>query len=190
MGKVYEQVNGAIALASNSPGIPTGYGTQGAQFLERALRHGIKCASLSNYGLEGNIGTVKVGKHHIPHYPKGFHPYSADVIPGWFQHFDNTHDRETVLMTLYDVWVFEQMANTFRIGQKDIPIVSWVPLDHVSLPVPVAAFLRRPNVTPVTMSAHGQRQLEKAGIESVYIPHAIDVHNYKRTERMSLVDMT
>jgi len=190
MGKVYEQVNGAIALASNSPGIPTGYGTQGAQFLERALRHGIKCASLSNYGLEGNIGTVKVGKHHIPHYPKGFHPYSADVIPGWFQHFDNTHDRETVLMTLYDVWVFEQMANTFRIGQKDIPIVSWVPLDHVSLPVPVASFLRRPNVTPVTMSPHGQRQLEKAGIESVYIPHAIDVHNYKRTERMSLVDMT
>ncbi|NBW09957.1 MAG: hypothetical protein EBR82_18220 [Caulobacteraceae bacterium] len=61
MGKVYEQVNGAIALASNSPGIPTGYGTQGAQFLERALRHGIKCASLSNYGLEGNIGTVKDG---------------------------------------------------------------------------------------------------------------------------------
>jgi len=190
MGKVYEQVNGAIALASNSPGIPTGYGTQGAQFLERALRHGIKCASLSNYGLEGNIGTVKVDKHQIPHYPKGFHPYSADVMPGWFQHFDNTHDRETVLMTLYDVWVFEQMANTFRIGQKDIPIVSWVPLDHVSLPVPVASFLRRPNVTSVTMSPHGQRQLEKAGIESTYIPHAIDVHTYKRTERMKLLDMT
>jgi glycosyltransferase involved in cell wall biosynthesis len=190
MGKVYEQVNGAIALASNTPGIPTGYGTQGAQFLERALRHGIKCASLSNYGLEGNIGTVKVGKHHIPHYPKGFHPYSADVMPGWFQHFDNTHDRETVLMTLYDVWVFEQMANTFRVGQKDIPIVSWVPLDHVSLPGAVASFLRRPNVTPVTMSPHGQRQLEKAGIESTYVPHAIDVHTYKRTERMKLLDMT
>ena len=190
MGKVYEQVNGAIALASNSPGIPTGYGTQGAQFLERALRHGMKCASLSNYGLEGNIGTVKVGKHHVPHYPKGFHPYSADVIPGWLQHFDNTHDRETVLMTLYDVWVFEQMANTFRIGQKDIPIVSWVPLDHVSLPGAVASFLRRPNVTSVTMSPHGQRQLEKAGIESTYIPHAIDVHTYKRTERMKLLDMT
>jgi glycosyltransferase involved in cell wall biosynthesis len=190
MGKFYEQVNGAIALASNSPGIPTGYGTQGAQFLERALRHGMKCASLSNYGLEGNIGTVKVGKHQIPHYPKGFHPYSADVIPGWLQHFDNTHDRETVLMTLYDVWVFEQMANTFRIGQKDIPIVSWVPLDHVSLPGAVASFLRRPNVTSVTMSPHGQRQLEKAGIESTYIPHAIDVHTYKRTERMKLLDMT
>jgi len=190
MGKEREQINGAIALASNSPGIPTGYGTQGTQFLERALRHGMKCASLSNYGLEGNIGTVKVGKHQIPHYPKGFHPYSADVLPGWFQHFDKSHSRETVLMTLYDVWVFEQMANTFKSGGKDIPIVSWVPLDHVSLPGQVASFLRRSNVTPVTMAPHGQRQLEKAGIESTYIPHAIDVHTYKPTEKMSLVDMT
>jgi hypothetical protein len=190
MGKEREQINGAIALASNSPGIPTGYGTQGTQFLERALRHGMKCASLSNYGLEGNIGTVKVGKHQIPHYPKGFHPYSADVLPGWFQHFDKSHNRDTVLMTLYDVWVFEQMANTFKVGGKDIPIVSWVPLDHVSLPGQVASFLRRPNVTPVTMAPHGQRQLEKAGIESTYIPHAIDVHTYKPTEKMSLVDMT
>ena len=40
------------------------------------------------------------------------------------------------------------------------------------------------------MSPHGQRQLEKAGIESTYIPHAIDVHTYKRTERMKLLDMT
>jgi glycosyltransferase involved in cell wall biosynthesis len=190
MGKEREQINGAIALASNSPGIPTGYGTQGAQFLERALRHGMKCASLSNYGLEGNIGTVKVGKHTIPHYPKGFHPYSADVLPGWFQHFDKSHNRDTVLMTLYDVWVFEQLAKTFKAGGKDIPIVSWVPLDHVSLPGQVASFLRRPNVTPVTMAPHGQRQLEKAGIESTYIPHAIDVHTYKPTEKMSLVDMT
>jgi glycosyltransferase involved in cell wall biosynthesis len=190
MGKEYEKVNGSLALASNTPGLPTGYGTQGAQFLERCLRHGMKVASLSNYGLEGNIETVKVGKHQIPHYPKGFHPYSADVIPQWFSHFDATTSTKTALMTLYDVWVFEQMADSFRVGGEPIPIISWVPLDHVSLPPAVGAFLRRPNVTSVTMAPHGQRQLETAGIDSVYIPHAIDLHTYKPTERMSLVDMT
>lgn len=190
MGKNTEQVRGAIAFASNTPNMPTGYGTQGAQFLERSIRHGLKCASLSNYGLEGTIGTIKVGKNTIPHYPKGFHPYSADVLPGWFQHFDSSHDLRTVLMTLYDVWVYEQLAATFRTHNEPIPIVSWVPLDHVSLPASVARVLRLPNVTPVTMAPHGQRQLEAAGIESVYIPHAIDVHKYKPSQRMRIVDAT
>ena len=190
MGKEHEKINGAIALASNTPGLPTGYGTQGAQFLERCLRHGMKAASFSNYGLEGVIETVKVGKWNIPHYPKGFHPYSADVIPQWFSHFDASTNSKTALMTLYDVWVYEQMADSFRIGSEPIPIISWVPLDHVSLPPSVASFLRRPNVTSVTMAPHGQRQLEAAGIESTYIPHAIDLHTYKPTEKMSLADVT
>lgn len=185
-----QTIKGAIALASNSPGIPTGYGTQGYQFLERALDSGISCAAFSNYGLEGDITTTEVGPYLIPHYPKGFTQYSADVIPSWFAHFDRSHDAKTALMTLYDVWVYEQFADTFKIDETPIPIIAWVPLDHVSLPPSVGAFLRRENVTPVTMSPHGQRQLEKVGIESTYIPHAIDLGTYKPTERMSLVDMT
>lgn len=189
MGKNYEQVRGAVALASNTPGTPTGYGTQGAQLLERMLRHGLKTASFSNYGFEGGIGSVKVGKHSIPHYPKGFTAYSTDVITPWFHHFDKTHDVKTALMTLYDVWVYEQAADSFQIGGEPMPIISWTPLDHISLPPAVASFLRRPNVTPVTMAPHGQRQLEAAGIESTYIPHAIDLHTYKPEKRMQCVDM-
>jgi glycosyltransferase involved in cell wall biosynthesis len=189
MGKINETVNGAVALASNTPGTPTGYGTQGAQLLERMMRHGMKTASLSNYGFEGGIGSVKVGKYSIPHYPKGFTAYSADVIPQWFQHFDRTHDRKTALMTLYDVWVYEQAADAFKSEGEPIPIISWTPLDHISLPPVVASFLRRPNVTAVTMAPHGQRQLETAGIESTYIPHAIDTHTYKPRQRMACVDM-
>jgi glycosyltransferase involved in cell wall biosynthesis len=40
------------------------------------------------------------------------------------------------------------------------------------------------------MAPHGQRQLEAAGIQSTYIPHAIDLHTYKPTEKMSIADMT
>ena len=190
MGKNTEQLRGAFAFASNSPGTPTGYGTQGAQLIERMLRHGLKVASLSNFGHEGTIGTVKVGKHIIPHYPKGFSQYSADVIPQWVAHFDASHDERTALFTLYDVWVYEQFADSFRMGDQSLDVISWVPLDHVSLPPVVAKFLRRANVTPVTMAPHGQRQLEAAGIESTYIPHAVDVHTYKPTDRMECVPMS
>lgn len=190
MGKNTEQLHGAIAFASNTPGTPTGYGTQGAQLIERMLRHGLKVASLSNFGHEGTISTVKVGKRTIPHYPKGFSQYSADVIPQWVQHFDAGHEERTALFTLYDVWVYEQFADSFRLGEQSMDVISWVPLDHVSLPGVVAKFLRRPNVTPVTMAPHGQRQLEAAGIESTYIPHAIDVHTYKPTDRMECAPMS
>lgn len=188
MGKNAEIIKGGLAFASNTPGTPTGYGTQSAQLIERMLKHGLKVASLSNYGMEGNIGTVKVGKHQIPHYPKGFTTYSTDVIPQWVHHFDQTHDGRTALFTLYDVWVYESAANGWKIGDQDIPVISWIPLDHVSLPPQVGAFAKRPNVTAVTMSPHGQRQFEDAGIESTYIPHAIDIHTYKPRQRMESVD--
>jgi len=57
-------------------------------------------------------------------------------------------------------------------------------LDRVSLPPQVASFLRRENVTPITMSPHGQRQLEGAGIPSTYIPHGINTKIYRPTELM------
>jgi glycosyltransferase involved in cell wall biosynthesis len=40
-------------------------------------------------------------------------------------------------------------------------------------------------VTPITMSPHGQRQLEKAGIESTYIPHVVDMNVYKPTDTVA-----
>jgi glycosyltransferase involved in cell wall biosynthesis len=82
------------------------------------------------------------------------------------------------LFTLYDVWIYNQL-------KFDDPIISWVPIDHVNLVPDVARFLSRPNVTPVTMAPHGQRLLEKAGIESTYIPHAIDTRLYKPTETIA-----
>jgi hypothetical protein len=63
----YEQIDGLISLVSNSPGQPTGYGQQGAMLVERMVRHGIKVAALSNYGLEGQPGTLEFGGKQIPH---------------------------------------------------------------------------------------------------------------------------
>ena len=172
----YEKISGAVSLASNTPGMPTGYGNQAKLLVERMSRHGLKVAAQSNYGLEGKQDVLQVGKYRIPHYPRGLTPYSTDVMPVWSADWASKNpDLKHVLFTLYDVWVFNKL-------QYEDQIVSWVPLDHITLPPGVHEFLKRDNVTPITMSPHGQEQLANAEIDSVYIPHAIDTKIYKPTE--------
>ena len=169
------RLKGAVALASNTPGMPTGYGNQGMLLAEHMIRSGLEFAALSNYGLEGKRGKLDIAGKQVDHYPRGLTPYGIDVIPHWVNDFASKHpDLKTVLFTLYDVWVYQQM-------NYDGPIVSWVPLDHVTPPPKVIEFLAKENVTPITMSPHGQQQLELLGIPSVYIPHGIDTKVYKPT---------
>lgn len=164
----YEKLNGAISVATNSYGSPTGYGVQAKMIIDRLMRHGIKTANLSNFGLEGRMDVIKTPYGKVPHYPRGIKQYSDDVIPVWHKDFMSQQgDIKNAVLTLYDVWVYNDL-------QFDGNILAYVPLDHASLPPNVLRFLLRPNVTPITMSPHGQRQLEKAGVESVYIPHAVD----------------
>lgn len=171
----YEKINAAVSVASNFYGASTGYGNQVTYLLDRMKRHKMDVAMLANYGLEGRFEKIKTRFGTVPAYPRGFAQHSHDVIPVWHSHFTSQHaDKPRALFTLYDVWVFNQM-------KFEDPIISWVPLDHVTLPPEVAKFLKRDNVTPITMSPHGQRQLEAVGIKSTYIPHAVDTNVYKPT---------
>jgi glycosyltransferase involved in cell wall biosynthesis len=172
-----EKLKGLIALASNSPGTPTGYGQQTDHLVRSLVEHGVKTAVLSNYGLEGSIETIRTKHGDVQHYPRGVAPYSQDVLTTWFEHFRSQNPGVPgAILTLYDVWVYN--------GWKDeVPVISWVPLDHVTMPPGVASFLKRDNVTPVAMSPFGKRQLDDTGIDSVYIPHAIDTNVYKKTDK-------
>ena len=174
----YEKLKGVVSLASNTPGAPTGYGVQ-AEFLVRYMkRHGMNVGVLSNYGLEGAIGEHRTEFGAVPVFPKGVAPYSQDVLTVWHEfHRQSAPDLNHAIMTLYDVWVYN--------GWKDdIPVISWVPLDHVTLPPGVAQFLRRENVTPVAMAPHGKRQLDNADISSVYIPHAVNTKVFQKTPKI------
>jgi glycosyltransferase involved in cell wall biosynthesis len=172
----YEKLKGVVSLASNTPGMPTGYGNQSMLLAERMIRHGLKFNAFSNYGLQGKRDIMKIGGAKVNHFPQGLSLYSTDIIPAWAKEVERENpDLKHVLFTLYDVWVYNQM-------EYDGPIVSWVPLDHISLPPGVREFLIRDNVTPITMAPHGQRQLEAAGIDSIYIPHGIDTKVYKPTD--------
>lgn len=175
----YEKMNGAIALVSNSPGVPTGYGVQTDYLVPRMLRHGIKTAVLSNYGLEGRREQINTPYGKAEHYPKGLKPYSDDVIPVWYEDFMREHpERPGAVMTLFDVWVYNQL-------KFDGEILSWVPLDHLTIPPAVAHFLRREQVTPIAMSPHGKRLLDaEFKADAAYIPHAVDTSVFKPTTKM------
>ena len=168
----YEKLKGAVSLASNSPGMPTGYGNQAQLLLERMVRHGLEVSALSNYGQEGRPGTMTLAGKQIPVYHRGIDLYSLDVIPLHVRDFTERHpELKHVLFTLYDVWVYNKL-------DYDGPIVSWVPMDHITPPPAVMEFLRKENVTAITMAPHGQRQLESQGIQSIYIPHGIETKTY------------
>jgi len=173
----YKKLNGALAIASNTYGAPTGYGVQTKLLTDKLLKHGVQVAILSNYGLEARFDEIKTANGVIKHYPKGLKPYSDDVIPLWYQHFMAQHpNRVGKLFTLYDVWVYNELA-------FDEEIISWVPLDHVTTPPGVMKFLQRDNVSPVAMSPFGHDVMNSEGIENTYIPHAVDTKVFKPTAK-------
>jgi hypothetical protein len=166
-----------ISWYSNSLNQPTGYGTQSKQVIARLVRDGHKVAMLSNYGGEGVNSLIETGSGLIPHYSRGMNQYSTDVLPLNHAHWKSENPGlPAFLITLYDVWVLDNPA------LDSIPIASWTPIDHSPAPEKVLAWLKKPNVTPIAMSKFGKEMIEKAGLETEYIPHAIDTNLFKPTE--------
>jgi len=171
----------AISVWSNSPGQPTGYGEQAKHLIDRLKRDGFNVAALSNYGLEGVVGVYESPSGSVPHYARGMDLYSNDVVGVHHKHFTNQFPKEKhLLITLYDVWVLK--AKVF----DEMPVASWTPLDHVTMPPLVEQFLRKPNVKPISMSPHGQRQMDAKGIKNTYIPHGIDTAVFQPTEMIGV----
>ncbi len=166
----------AVLMVSNSPWAPTGYGTQIKQLSTRMHRDGHKVAIAANYGLEA----TQTEWEGIPVLPKGYDGYSNDIVAAYAKDWARQNpDLQPVVFTLYDVWVFAQHPSWEKL---DIPVVSWVPIDHTPVPPKVAGWCARPSVTPVAMSHFGGQMLDNAGIAHHVIPHGIDTDLYKPTE--------
>jgi glycosyltransferase involved in cell wall biosynthesis len=174
---INQKINGLVSFASNSPGVPTGYGQQAEYLSNRMLKAGITLAIMSNYGNEGGIQPLKLQAGKATHYPRSFTGYSVDTLAANHNHFRSKHrDLPNAIFILYDSWVYN--------GYPDLDnenIVIWAPIDHVTLPPGVIAFLQKPNVTVISMAPDGHEQLKLAGIENTYIPHVIDTKVYKPT---------
>lgn len=175
----YEQFTGAISLATNTPGVPTGYGVQAKMLMDRLKRHGLDVAALSNYGLEGRMDTIQTEYGPVKHYPRGLTQYSGDVIKLYHEDFLAGREMPNFVLTLYDVWVWLQNKE-----MDELKIASWVPIDHSTLPAKVELWCKKENVTPIAMSEFGFNELKRAGVDAYYIPHAVDTKVYKPTHEI------
>jgi len=166
---------------SNAPWAPTGYGTQTNAVVPRLSRAGHKVAVSANYGLAGQ--SQMWGD--VPVFPSGFQKYSQDMIYGHWQAWDSRNPGPTLLMSLYDVWVMN------NVHLPKVPLLApWVPVDHNPAPPAVAAWCRRENVYPVAMSQFGQAMLQQADVDALYVPHSVDTkvfHPDKRAEGRELL---
>lgn len=180
-----QKLKGIVSVVSNSPFTATGYGVQAGYLVERLKRDGVDVAALSNFGLEGTNSVLHTKFGKIPHYARGFEPYSNDNICMNHAHFTSVSNKarkeslNNVMFTLYDVWVFKGEA-----FDKVPKIASWTPLDHLSMPPGVLAWLKKPNVVPIAMSPFGKRQMEENGLVCEYVPHAVDTKVFKPTYKI------
>lgn len=174
--KINQKIEGLVSFVSNSPGIPTGYGQQAEYLTNNMVKAGLDLAILSNYGVEGMQTTIKIAGKDIPAFPRGFNNFSTDNLLLNHEYAQALYPNKTnAIFILYDSWVY------LDAGLDNENVIIWVPLDHITIPPAVAAFLKKPNVTVISMSPDGNRQLNAAGIQNTYIPHVIDKSVYKPT---------
>lgn len=158
-----------ILLHSNAPWCGTGYSTQTAQVVTRMKRDGHHVAVNCNYGLQG----MRTLWEDIPIFPMGTEAYSQDTVRGNFAEWTKENPGPAIAICLFDAWT---MTEQFW---KDIPTAVWTMVDHMPVPPAVLATLQRDNITPIAVTRFGQEQIERAGVEALYIPMAIDTNVYR-----------
>lgn len=160
-----------LLIHSNTPNAPTGYGMQCGMLCERLMAAGHEVAVSSTWGQQGEITNWRG----VRIYPSGWAEQSADVLHLHALHWFGSDPRAGWIITLLDTWALKSpLLHEFNVA-------AWVPVDHDPVPPPVLDWLRRSGARPVAMSKFGERALRDAGLDSVYIPLAVDTSVYRPT---------
>ena len=153
-----------IFINSNSPWSSSGYGQQMAEFLPLIAAEGYPTAVCSFYGLEGG----KLFLDGVLHYPKINHVYGSDALVLHAQDF-----KADVVFTLQDQWVLH--PNDLQQVNRFIPIT---PVDHNPIPNAVLEKMKFA-YRIVTYAKFGQKELQRKGFMSTYIPHTVNTEVFK-----------
>jgi len=152
---------------SNSPAASTGYGNQTKLFVPRLaklLDGGISITSFfGNQAGVLNINGVKV-------YPTFKHPYGQDVMGA-----HAVYDGADAIISLLDVWVVQPEG-------LPVPWFPWFPIDHEPIPYNVLSVAKKAT-KGIVMSKFGKKMAEQAGLDVMYVPHAVDTKIFKQIDR-------
>lgn len=147
-----------ILFHSAAPWCATGYGQQTDLFATRFHGHGRRVVVSAHYGLEGRTGNWK-GVTVLP----GANDYGSRMLPKYIKRYE-----PGLVITLLDPWVIDPAV------LKGAPIASWVPVDHQPLGEMLRDWFAKSDAIPIAMSRHGEKTLQDAGLDCLYVPHGID----------------
>jgi len=102
-------------------------------------------------------------------YGQAFHPFCADVAQA-----DSADFKADFMLSFMDVWVMHGIDLGVR-------WVQWIPIDHDPVP-PAVANVARTAYRRIAISKFGQNRLEAIGLESGYVPNAVETDIMKFTE--------
>lgn len=157
-----------IFLNSNAPWSSSGYGQQVAEILPLIAAEGYPTAMCDFYGLEGG----KLLIDGVLHYPKINHVYGSDAMVLHAKDF-----KADVTFALQDQWVLH--PNDLQQTNRFIPIT---PVDHDPVPNAVLEKLKYA-YRIITYSKFGQKELQRKGLMSTYIPHTVNTEVYKPMDK-------
>jgi glycosyltransferase involved in cell wall biosynthesis len=148
-----------ILWNSNAMWATSGYSMQTAELLPHIRDAGYPIAASNFFGQQGG----KFMLEGIIQYPVINHIYGSDAMVLHAQDF-----QADVVFSLQDTWVLNP--------QDMMQVKRWIPLcpvDHDPLSPPVAQILKFA-YRVIAYSKHGQKELQRHGIASTYIPHTVN----------------
>jgi len=141
----------------------TGYSGQTALFVPLIKELGYDIDILAQSGLEGAPTTwegIKV-------YNRWAHPWAEDAVMPAMR-----ASKADFFITLLDIWMYEPAS--WR-GAKWCP---YFPVDAEPVPRKIVENAKK-SFAPITYSKFGYKQMLDAGVETYYVPHAVDTSVYK-----------
>jgi len=156
-----------IMIHSNAPWASSGYGGQTAILAKRlpGLGHEVVCSAMN--GLDSRPldweGTLVL--------PSGMRPYSNDVL--------GPHARRVfggdpgLVLALYDAWAIDPAV------LREFATAMWTPIQSHPVPPADLNFFQVSGAQPIAMSRFGERLLAQAGLQPIYVPHAVDTSVFK-----------
>jgi FkbM family methyltransferase len=103
--------------------------------------------------------------------PSGMRPYSNDVL--------GSHARRVfggdpgLVLVLYDAWAIDPAP------LREFAAALWAPIQSHPVPPLDLQFFQVSGALPIAMSRYGERELAAAGLQPVYVPHAVDTGVFK-----------
>ncbi len=149
-----------ILWVSNAPWTGSGYGEQTATFVPRLQALGHEMAVLGNYGSQ----EVTFNWRGVPVYPTD-NQWGNKSVGTWA----GQHNAD-LIVALCDSFIL-----TPEEWPDDVRMAAWAPIDHDPLiPAPVLAVLSHERIRPIAMSRFGERVMQAANLEPLYVPHGVD----------------